>query len=89
MNGKDILIRGVNVGVAEELKTRARKRGISLNEYCRQLFINESQSEATTEVEQRYTNLVQVVAGALNTNTKTLKDLVERIDDLEYYLKHK
>lgn len=89
MDGKSILIRGVNVGVAEELKSRASKRGISLNEYCRQLFINESQSEATTEVEQRYMNLVQVVARALNANTEILKDLVERIDDLEYYLKHK
>lgn len=88
MDGKNILIRGVNVGVAEELKSRASKRGISLNEYCRQLFINESQSEATAEAEQRYSNLVKAVTGALNANTEMLKDLGERIYDLEYYLKH-
>lgn len=88
MAKKDILVRGVDLLVADDLKERARKRGISMNEYCKQVFVNESSSEIVEEIEQRYNNLVKVVTNCIQINIDKQQEILDRLNDLEYAIKH-
>lgn len=78
-----IYIRDVDESIKNELKKRAKKRGVSLNEYCKQVFKNETENAIVTEVEQRYLTIVKEVTMAISKISTRIDELTIRLEDWE------
>lgn len=78
-----IYIRDVDESIKNELKKRAEKRGVSLNEYCKQVFKNETENAIVTEVEQRYLTIVKEVTMAISKISTRIDELTIRLEDWE------
>lgn len=74
----DIYIRNINPGIKIKLKENAKKKGISLNEYVKNILETAALSIEVTSLDDKYSNLTKellsIYTGIIEKNTSVIAE---------------
>jgi len=74
----DIYIRNIDPGIKIKLKENAKKKGISLNEYVKNILETAALSIEVTSLDDKYSNLTKellsIYTGILEKNTSVIAE---------------
>lgn len=74
----DIYIRNINPGIKIKLKENAKKKGISLNEYVKNILETAALSIEITSLDDKYSNLTKellsIYTGIIEKNTSVIAE---------------
>lgn len=78
----DFMVRDIDDGALAKIDMLARKRGISRNRYVVEALESLAILGELKAVEEKYSNLVNVMADVVKKNTEALRLQNEKIDQL-------
>lgn len=78
----DFMVRDIDDGALAKIDMLARKRGISRNRYVVEALESLAILGELKAVEEKYSNLVNVMADVVEKNTEALRLQNEKIDQL-------
>ena len=78
----DFMVRDIDDGALAKIDMLARKRGISRNRYVEEALESLAILGELKAVEDKYSNLVNVMADVVEKNTEALRLQNEKIDQL-------
>lgn len=74
----DIYIRNIDPGIKIKLKENAKKKGISLNEYVKNILETAALSIEITSLDDKYSNLIKellsIYTGIIEKNTSVIAE---------------
>lgn len=74
----DIYIRNIDPGIKIKLKENAKKKGISLNEYIKNILETAALSIEITSLDDKYSNLIKellsIYTGIIEKNTSVIAE---------------
>ncbi len=74
----DIYIRNIDPGIKVKLKENAKKKGISLNEYVKNILETAALSIEVTSLDDKYSNLTKellsIYTGIIEKNTSVIAE---------------
>lgn len=79
----DVMIRNLDDASGKKIESLARAKGVSREEYLRQLIQTHAMTSMLSPTEDKYTQLVQMVLLALSENTENFKTMQTAFTSLQ------